>query len=110
MFSIPKIFGSEKHKFDYDALVETECSECYIRISAWKDDDDGYSAVWLTELTGHNNPEQISWRWRLQKIYRILRNYPNPSFEISSPKVLNNLITALREGGDTVFKQEVENN
>jgi hypothetical protein len=105
MASISRIFGSNQGS-DYDALVETECSECFIRVSGFTADIDGVATVFISGFTSHNNPDQLSWKWRFHRIRKIIKGELDPDYEILSPEVLDNLIKALQESRDKIFNKE----
>src|SRR6266481_300283 len=97
-----KIFGTDYT--DYDALVATECSDCFIRVYGFAAlDIDDIATVYISNFTSHNNSDQLSWSWRLHRIWRIIKGRSDPDFEILSSEVLDNLIKALQECRSVVF-------
>lgn len=94
---------------EYEALVASECPNCFYIISGCRDErKDGRidTNVFLGYFTSHNNNNQATLKWRLTRVWRILRKRNDPDYEIYDLKVLNNLINALTECRDAVFKDE----
>jgi hypothetical protein len=88
---------------DYDALVATECPECFIRIGAWKEEDPRLNVVFIGMLSSHNNNDVATWKWRRTRIWRIIRGINDPDYEVTSPEIMGNLIKALQECKETVW-------
>lgn len=86
------------HGADYDALIETSCSECFIRVSGFKDPD--LKSIFVSQLSGHPN---ATWSWRRTRIWRILRGLPDPDYEILDVGEVDALIEALRECREAIF-------
>jgi hypothetical protein len=97
---------------DYEALVATECGECFIRVSGFrselKDKDRVDTEVFINMFSSHNDVRMVGWRWRVTRIWRIVRGRPDPDYEIFSGEVLQNFITALTECHVEIFKPKLD--
>lgn len=107
---ITKLFTSASSNADYSALVMTECTECFIRVVGWKEEDPRGNSLYITGFTGHNNPQQLSWSYRLTRIKRIIRGESDPDYELLTPEVVDNLIKALQECRETLWGKVNDNN
>ena len=93
-----KLFRSNPNRgVDYDALVEAECTECFIRVAGFKDKDPRDNVVFLTSFTSHNQNSMATWSWRRTRIWRIIRGHPDPDYEILTAEVMDNVIKAMQE-------------
>lgn len=106
--SIFKLFKTNKIRgADYEAMIETECSECFIRVTGFKDVgvdnkyEDNY--VYLSNFTAHNGNSMATWKWRRTRIWRIIRGFPDPDYEILSVKVMDAVIKAMQECREEVW-------
>ena len=104
MFGIFKFFRtSENRGPDYEAIVETECPECYIRIVGYKEQAPSENSVFISMFTAHNQNAVATWAWRRTRIWRILRGFPDPDYEILTPEVMDATIQALSECRKKIF-------
>lgn len=104
MASVLRIFQTQKNRgADYEALVETECPECYIKIGGFKYDDPRENVVYISNFTAHNGNAMASWKWRRTRIWRILRGISDPDYEILTVEVMDAMIEAMRECREAIF-------
>lgn len=109
MFGVLKLFRTQANRgADYEALVETECPECYIKISGFKDTDkertDNY--VYISNFTAHNENAMSTWKWRRTRIWRILRGISDPDYEILTPQVMDAVIKAMIECREILWSNQ----
>lgn len=91
---------------DYDCLIASECPDCFIRVTGFRDVNEKYTdtTVFISAFTAHNNNDQTGYKWRLTRMWRIFRGRNDPSHEIMTKNVMDNLITALTECRAVIFK------
>lgn len=87
-----------KTYFDSSYLVETECGDCYIRVSTWREDgENGGGEVQVELVSNHNTLFRSRLRDRLKRAWGILRyRYIADWFVFIDPKVVDDLIASLR--------------
>lgn len=101
-----KVFNHEQVDWKFDGLIPTECDDCFIRVVGTVDDEYSDATMYLGYLTHHNNPQQLPWKWRLKRIWAILRGDFDPNYEILSKAVADQFVNAVTECRDKVFPEK----
>lgn len=110
-FGIFKLFRSNAQRgADYDALVETECTECFIRVAGFKEKDPRDNVVFITAFSSHNSAAIATWSWRRTRIWRILRGRNDPDYEILTVEVMDNVIKAMQECREALWGGGINSN
>lgn len=87
--------------FDNGSLVESECGECFLRVTAWRGDVNN-AEVHVDIVSNHNTLHRVKLRNRIKRAWQILRyRYVGDWWVFRDPEVLDDFMMALsraREG------------
>lgn len=91
--------------FDYDALVETDCGECFIRVQAWEDSADPFVVV--SVVSNHDTLFRSRFRERLRRAWQIIRyRYSDTWFEFGDKRHVDTFIKALKRASQAAWPKE----
>lgn len=107
---MPKLrfYSYDERGYDFDALVEQNCNECFIRVSGFTGEDKVDKAVYISQVTFHNNVPQLPFKIRIGLAWSWLRGKGVADYEILTAVEMDNFIEALSFCREVIFGKVTE--